>query len=373
MAVISCLDTESYDKKVLYEAICAHFDALNIINDIKPGMRVLIKPNLLSGHRPERAVTTHPHLLWAIIKWLRHNGIEDIIIADSPGGAYLPSALKNIYHICEYSELEDCATLNYDTQWQTIPCDKGFMSHSFNIINPILQADYIINAAKLKTHSMTVLSAGIKNLFGAIPGLQKPEMHCRIPKKENFAQMLVELAQTVKPNLTVIDAIECMEGNGPSGGQVHRLNLTLASKNVYEQDWFAAALMGIDQKNIPMLRIAKDKGLIEPDSIKILGSYTKPDRPFLLPKSISTSIMFMLPKGLQKPAYNVASAILKPYPKVIRKNCIGCGKCAESCPAKIIQIKKKIAVFPKKGCISCFCCQEMCKSGAIKVIRRIKL
>ena len=63
---------------------------------------------------------------------------------------------------------------------------------------------------------MTTLSAGIKNLFGTIPGLQKPEMHYTYPDKATFSGMLVDLAETVAPTLTVLDGIEAMEGDGPT-------------------------------------------------------------------------------------------------------------------------------------------------------------
>ena len=68
-----------------------------------------------------------------------------------------------------------------------------------------------------------------------------------------------------------------------------------------------------------------------------------------------------------KPFMFVASRLLKSYPQLTPEKCVGCGKCAESCPAHVIRIENRKAKFKRKGCISCFCCQEMCPMKAISV------
>ena len=78
-----------------------------------------------------------------------------------------------------------------------------------------------------------------------------------------------------------------------------------------------------------------------------------------------------LPEPLKKPLRAVLGRLLKPYPKLDVKKCVGCGKCAESCPPKIIVIEGRKAHFTRKGCISCFCCQEMCPAKAIGVKRSL--
>ena len=215
---------------------------------------------------------------------------------------------------------------------------------------------------------MTGYSGGIKNLFGTIPGLEKPQMHYRWPEIEDFSRMLVELAETVNPNLTIIDAIDAMEGNGPTGGTSHPLNLLLASRDIWTQDYFAAGLMGLDPMEVVMIRQAVEKGLAKPDELKIVGDPVPGSlTPFKKPDSISLDFAGNVPGFLRKPFVFVVSRLLKSYPQVNPKLCVGCGKCAESCPAGIIRIENKKAKFRKKGCISCFCCQEMCPKKAIYV------
>ena len=154
-----------------------------------------------------------------------------ITIAESSGGLYNAEAMKHVYHVCGMDALSPEAELNMDFSAQTVNCPSGFKNHSFHLITPIVEADYIINICKLKTHAMTGYSGGIKNLFGTIPGLEKPQMHYRWPEIEDFSNMLLELAQTVAPQLTVIDAIDAMEGNGPTGGTSHPLHMLLAARH----------------------------------------------------------------------------------------------------------------------------------------------
>ena len=65
-----------------------------------PRSRVLVKPNLLAQHAPEKAVTTHPAVLDALCAALRRRGVESITVADSPGGLYNPAVMKSIYKAC---------------------------------------------------------------------------------------------------------------------------------------------------------------------------------------------------------------------------------------------------------------------------------
>ena len=264
--------------------------------------------------------------------------------------------------------LGEGAELNMDFSAQTVNCPAGFKNHSFHLITPIVEADYIINICKLKTHAMTGYSGGIKNLFGTIPGLEKPQMHYRWPEIEDFSNMLLELAQTVAPQLTVIDAIDAMEGNGPTGGTSHPLHMLLAAKDFYTQDCFAAKLMGLEPTEIVMLRQALEKGLARPKELALVGDPVPEGlSPFQKPDTIKLDFTNGVPKFLRKPFMFVASRLLKSYPQLTPEKCVGCGKCAESCPAHVIKIENRKAKFKRKGCISCFCCQEMCPMKAISV------
>lgn len=357
-----------YKEELIYDAVCKAMDALSIAQDMRPDLKVVIKPNLVMAKGPEFPATTHPLVIKAVVLWLREHGVSHITLAESSGGLYNAEHMKNVYQVCGMKQLAPDVTLNMDFSAQTINCREGFANHSFHLITPILNADYIINICKLKTHAMTGYSGGIKNLFGTIPGLEKPQMHYRWPDIRDFSRMLLELAQTVNPQLTIIDAIDAMEGNGPTGGTSHPLHLLLVARDFYTQDYFAAGLMKLDPMEIEMIKQAVESGLAKPCEIELVGDPVPDDlTPFQVPDTRKLDFTGSLPDFLHKPFVFIATRLFKSYPQLDKNLCVGCGKCAESCPAHIIKIKNKKAIFKKKGCISCFCCQEMCPMKAISV------
>lgn len=373
MSVVSVVNTPDYNIDTVYDAICQHFERLSVADKLSPDMRVLIKPNLLYAKKPEFAVTTHFSLLLSVIRRLKELGITNITVADSSGGLYTAEHMRSVYNSCGLNIDGIKEYLNQDFSFGARQTPEGFTVRSFNLITPVLNADYIINMPKLKTHAMTTVSCGVKNLFGTIPGLQKPDMHCRFPVLSDFVHMLCELEETVKPDLTILDAVDSMEGNGPGGGTVKHTGITLASTDVYALDTTAVRFMGLAPDSIPHLIAARDMGLI-PESIELCGDKLVPcDPPFKLPDTTkSTDFSASVPKFLQKPVSKILSGLLRSFPKVDTSKCIGCGRCAESCPQHIITVSNKKASMPKKGCISCFCCQEMCPVHAISAKRGLK-
>ena len=357
-----------YREDLIYPALCRSFEDLNIGSDLRAGMKVVIKPNLVMAKSPVFSATTHPAVIQSVIRWIRERGVTDITVAESSGGLYTAEHMNRVYRTCGMNVLEPDAHLNRDFTSRTVSCPSRFANRSFNLITPVLQADYIINICKLKTHAMTGYSGGIKNLFGTVPGLEKPQLHYRWPDIDDFSRMLLEIAQIVNPQLTVIDAIEAMEGNGPTGGTTRPMHLLLAARDFYTQDYFAAKLMGLDPMEISMIRQSVEQGLARPGEIVLRGDpLPENPAPFQLPDTKSLNFADNIPPFLQRPFLFFASKLLKSYPQLKKDVCIGCGKCAESCPAHVIRIEKGKAKFRKKGCISCFCCQEMCPAKAISV------
>lgn len=358
MPTVHVLKTETYDRETVYASVKRHFEAFDVRSRLKPETRVLIKPNLLAARRPETAATTHPAIVEAVIRLLREYGVTQITVADSPGGAWSGAILEKLYKTCGYLPLEGSAVLNRDTGHGK----RG----KFQLIVPVLEADYIINCAKLKTHGLTVMTAGVKNLFGCIPGLQKPEWHCRRPDVKRFSRELIALCETVKPDLTLLDAVDCMEGNGPGGGNVRHMGYTLCAESPYALDEAAARLMGFAPEEMPLIRAARQQGL-PGDAVLLSGDEPVPaEPPFLLPDAVKGSESVYSPKGI----WHVLMNRQRAFPVVETEKCIGCGRCAESCPRKLITVVGQKAEMKRRGCISCFCCQEMCPAHAIGVEKR---
>ncbi len=373
MSQVSVINVSSYDEGSIYNAICGHLEMAGKARLPHPGARVLLKPNLLSGRKPETAVTTHWSIISALIRRLQELGISDIVVADSPGGLYTPEHFRSVCSAAGLRRPGIEEYLNNDFTFGSKQTQKGFSVRSFNLITPVLQADYIINLPKLKTHAMTTVSAGVKNLFGAIPGLQKPGMHRRFPELAGFVRMLCELAATISPGLTILDAVDSMEGNGPGGGTVKHTGLTLASSDVFALDTAACRFMGLDPGAVPHLIAASGMGLL-PDEVKYVGDpFAACPEPFTLPDATkSTSFIDSVPKPFRGAASRVMDWLLRSYPSIDASKCVGCGRCAESCPQHIIKLRGGKASMPRRDCISCFCCQEMCPVHAISAKRCLK-
>ena len=357
-----------YTQEKVSAAVRAIMEDHDIRSKVSPGMKVVLKPNLIMAKSPQFPVTTHPAVVRAVAQYLRSIGVTDIVLAESSGGPYTAEYMKGVYRTCGMEALKDVLTLNDDFSSVPVACKSGFKNHSFNIIRPVVQADFLINICKLKTHAMTGYSGGIKNLFGVIPGLEKAQMHYRWPDIEDFSTMLLELAQTVHPGLTIIDAIDAMEGNGPTGGTAHPLGLLLGAEDFFTQDYFALSLMQMEPESVVMIRQAVEQGLARPAELELKGDAVPEGlTAFKLPDTVALDFSDSLPGVFGKLFVKIASRILKSYPQVDKEKCIGCARCQESCPSHIIRMEGGKAVFRKKGCISCFCCQEMCPRQAIYV------
>lgn len=373
MSVVSAVSTPSYDSEEVYRAVSAHFERLNAARDLSPDAKIVLKPNLLYGKKPEAGVTTNPAVVAAVIRWLRERGFVHITVADSSGGLYTAEHMRSVYAACGLKIPGVEEYLNRDFTFGAKGVPEGFPVRSFNLLMPILNADYIINLPKLKTHAMTTVSAGVKNLFGCIPGLQKPDMHRRFPDLDGFVRMLCALAVTVKPDLTLLDAVDSMEGNGPGGGTVRHTGITLCSRDVFALDVSAVRFMGLEPLDVPHLRAAEALGLY-PQEVTLAGDALPPcEPPFRLPDARKdTGFASSVPRPLRKPVLWAMDRLLRSYPRVDRAKCVGCGRCAESCPERIIRVEDGKASMPRKGCISCFCCQEMCPVHAISVRRGLR-
>lgn len=333
---------------------------------------VLLKPNLLGRHTPDQAVTTHPAVVQVVVQALRRRGVTQIFLADSPGGLYNEPNMRAIYAASGMKQLADQLgiTLWEKNGWREKQ-GNGQLVHSFNLIEPVLDCDFIINLPKLKTHVMAGLTCGVKNLFGCVPGLQKAQLHMRFPERQAFGQMLCDLYGFVAPGLTIADGIVAMEGDGPSGGSPRQLGVMLGSEDAWVLDLVAAALIGIDPAEVPYLAAGIRQGVCAPAFCEqMLAPGSDPLYPvqgFKLPKGYAP---FTFAGSVPKPLRWAVPIFMRwaaPHPVIQKRRCIGCGKCAEICPGHTIHLENKKAELDPTGCIRCFCCHEMCPVKAISV------
>lgn len=364
VAVVRC---KTYNVEAVKPALEEAVNAVNGLDFVMPGMKIIIKPNLVSFKKPDAAATTHPALLEALVEMLLARG-ADVTIGDSPGGPHSLPLLNRVYTATGMDRLEKLgAKLNRNMNEKTVDFPEGKVLKNFTYTEYLDEADAIIDFCKLKSHGMLGMSAAVKNLFGTIPGLKKPEVHYKFQNDAEFADMLVDLNEYFKPRLAICDAVVGMEGNGPTAGTPRQIGAIIASKSTYYADVVGAELIGMNIDGLPTLQAAYERGFA-PASSKNLRVYgdiralTVDD--FKAPPVRGLSFMR---KG--NVLHFISKAALEHKPALKKRHCIGCGECARMCPAKAIEMKNKKPHINREKCIRCFCCQEFCPRAAMVVHR----
>lgn len=370
---------KSYDTDTLRALIESQFRDAGITEDMIRGKKVVIKPNLVTANGPEAAATTHPAMLEAVVSVLREYSPDSLILAESPGGPYTEITLKNIYRACGIlgSAEKISLPLNYDTSFSEVRYPSGTKAKTFNIITPITEADVIVNLCKLKTHSLMKMTCAVKNFFGVIPGIQKFEMHAKFSHQDEFAEMLVDLCSCLMESKTLInvcDGILAMEGNGPSAGIPRMMDLVMTSLSPFAIDVAAEHIIGFDN-TVLTTKAADKRGILINDHTKLhvigdsIDEFAVSD--FIEPDSRSGKFLRALPDIMG----GKLATFFEPRPKVNHSRCVGCGRCAKSCPVQTIKMitkrGKKKAKIEKKRCIRCYCCQELCPYDAVDTKQNI--
>jgi len=338
----------------------------------KDNMIVLLKPNILMGKPPERAVNTHPEVVRAVIQWVKQFNPSKIYVSDSAGGqkpGITEIAMKEsgIQEICE-EEGAICVPFE-KTEREIYEVEDALELKEISSSRLIREADLIINIPKIKTHWQCTLTCCIKNMFGTVLLANKAKTHAQAAVLERFCSALADIYSISKPQLTVIDGYYCQEGKGPSSGDVVKLDIILAGYDGVALDSAVCKIIGIDPSEILYLEKAEKKnlGTTDLENVEILGEtiesvYRKFKRPKIRPISMP------LPRWL---ADYIGKTIFKAKVKFNREKCKLCSTCWTNCPVNAItppiEIKKgNIPKWNSKKCITCFCCVELCPHEAVK-------
>jgi uncharacterized protein (DUF362 family)/Pyruvate/2-oxoacid:ferredoxin oxidoreductase delta subunit len=323
---------------------------------VKTGMKILIKPNLLTAAEPGKAVTTHPVMIRAVGEAVRAVG-GIVWVGDSPAAEINEG--KSVWETEGLGESLSAAGA------KLIQFKGAYLRRTggeeYYIARPVLDADLIINLPKMKTHTLTRYTGAVKNLLGVLPGGRKREIHVRAPGVTEFSRALVDILDLVRPQLNIMDGILGMEGNGPgTSGTPHPYNLLAASTDAVALDSVLAGAMGFPTGGVVHLAQAEERGLgnHQPDRIQVHGD-----------RSILQLGKLDLPKArwfLDMPSWftDPIRDKIKLQPQIEAANCTACGTCADACPADVITIHDT-AIFDLSRCIGCMCCVEVCPHAAL--------
>lgn len=382
---ISLIRCNTYEPNKLFDKVKEAIELIGGIEKfIQPHSRVLLKPNLLMASPPESAITTHPEFARAVIKILKSIGCK-IYLGDGSSvfGSENISEIHETTGMKNLAQEENIELVTFDKRFIPAPAALGFSRLSakpraerradkqgyFPLTNWIKECDHIISLPKFKTHEFMILSGAVKNLFGLIPGTFKLECHKNFHRPENFARVLIDIYQAVKPSLTIVDGISGIQGNGPATSGTRRdFALILAGQDAIAVDSVLARIMNIKPDFIYTIKEARKRGIGNTDlnNIEIKGEDISSCvfNDFKLPE---TSLKQSILQNLPDPIANILKKLLTFYPRIDSDACRLCEACVKNCPQETIAKKDGKIIIDYSECISCFCCREVCPHKSIGI------
>jgi len=351
---------ESYN----FDKIYSFIETLQLDKILKNKKKILLKPNLLGAFSPEKAVTTHPVIVDAVITYLKKIG-KEIILGDSPGGSILITPVWEKTGMKQMALKHEIPLVNFKNGGITKQSSSGIQ---FPITNYIWEADAVINLCKYKTHSLMSYTGAIKNLYGLIPGLKKSDYHKEHPDHTRFAKVITGLYSIVKDRISIniMDGIIGMEGDGPSAGDPRNFGVMFASESAASLDFVASSMMGFQPDRLEYIYPSLEMDNVKISEIEISDEWHNFKFHKVKIKKIGLYIKILAysPKFLK----NLFKKYFTYYPDFNDK-CKKCNICVESCPMQVMTLTKDDdhPIINYDKCIKCMCCHEMCPHQAIFV------
>ncbi len=366
MSVVSVRGLRDYDPRPLRLAMEACLQDLGGLEKfVKPGQKVLLKPNLLRSAKPEEAVVTHPQLVAVVAEMILDIGAVPAL-GDSPPIGHLARVLTK----SGYDEF--MARLGVEAapfkEKVTVDFPENRLFKKIELAKEIFEYDVVINLAKVKTHTQMGLTLAVKNLFGAVLGTDKAAWHMRAGKDfDTFATALVQIYERINPSLSILDGVLAMEGNGPNSGVPRPLEFIAASSDAVALDAVVCSMVGYRVENLRTCVIAQKLGIgvADLERIEVKGDKLPgfPLHDFEPPRSVNMAWNLSSWNPIRKFMEN--HMVTKP--DIDPALCENCGICKAHCPPQAISEHNGAMRIDRNKCISCFCCHELCGNEAVTI------
>jgi uncharacterized protein (DUF362 family) len=236
------------------------------------GRRVFLKPNMVE-YEAGTPINTDPLVVIGAAVAFRRAGAASVTVGEGPGHRrdteYLLTSTGLYQHLRD--ERIRFVDLNLDDVREVKLRSTFTGLQSIYLPVELLSSDFIVSMPKLKTHHWAGLTASMKNFFGTVPGAvygwPKNILHIR-----GIDASILDLNATIRPHLSILDAVTAMEGDGPIMGKARHVGFVGMSRDLVSLDGTAARIIGLDPAKLPYLAAAGEfMGNLSEDRIEHRG------------------------------------------------------------------------------------------------------
>jgi uncharacterized protein (DUF362 family) len=273
MTPVALARCPAYEAKTVQESLDRALALLGGLEQfVRPGDRVIVKPNLLTAQPESKAATTHPQVVDALLSRLVDLGARPQV-ADSPAFGWAA-------HVAAACGIEPVArkygvpVVDF-TAPAPISSIRPEVRRHFVTDRSLLEADVVINVAKLKAHRQLGFTGATKNLYGCMPGKRKAYFHFERGNRDaDFARLIASFAYSIPVHLNLLDAVIAMERDGPAGGDPKPVGALIAGTDPAAVDAVAAELIAVPEQNRLLLEACRELRLGSPrmDTIELRGA-----------------------------------------------------------------------------------------------------
>ncbi len=228
---------------------------------VPKGSKVVVKPNICVSYRTyEYGATTNPWVVGTLVKMALEAGAASVKVMDNPFSGDAPGAYTTSGIEAQVKAAGGQMVVMNPRRYIATTIPDGVWLKAAEIYEDVLKADVIINAPLVKDHSLSRMTAAMKNLMGVVAA--PADMHV------NLGQAIADLHTRIRPKLTVVDAVRVLTRGGPEGGfleDVKKLDTVVAGVDMVAADAYVAAFLDIKPGDLDFITAGEAMGLGKSD------------------------------------------------------------------------------------------------------------
>ncbi len=247
------------------------------------GVDAVVKPNICNAKNLDGMVITDFRVIEAVVGLLKDRGCDVTVVESDNISGTADARAERSGLLTLLDEL--------DVQWLNLSHDD-YEEHEvagtvLRMPRTVMEAEYLVNLPKMKTCAHTLVTLGIKNLYGVFQRKSKSRLH------SHLGEILPYLAENIRNDLVLVDGLTCMEGNGPVVGNPVCLDLVVGGVDIVSVDSVCSSLMGFDPAEIPHIASSAGRapGMVDVERIEVVGEdWTRLVHEFEPPYSLKATL-----------------------------------------------------------------------------------